>query len=71
MAWYPTAGCIDYVSGSIIKNGSEGYYWSTSPYANVANYAYHLFFTNTGSVDAVSYYKCDRGDACSVRCVKE
>ena len=67
-AWYPAVGYRDYDSGALDYVGSNGYYWSASPYPGSSDYAYYLYF-NDGDVYPAYYY--NRSSGYSVRCVRE
>ena len=64
--WYPVSGFRDGSGGGLKYVGYTGYYWSASPYDNVA---YSLYFGNHGNVTPSNYY--DRLYGKSVRCLQE
>ena len=67
-AWYPAVGYRFNDSGALYNVGSNGYYWSASPYPSYSNYAYYLHFS-TGNVYPANYNS--RSHGYSVRCVRE
>ena len=67
-AWYPAVGYRYYDSGALNSVGSNGYYWSASPYPSDSYHAYYLRF-HSGNVYPADYYS--RSYGCSVRCVRE
>ena len=67
-AWYPAVGYRSHSSGALYYVGSNGYYWSASPYPSDSYYAYELCFNNADVRPAKYDY---RGQGQSVRCVKE
>ena len=64
--WFPAAGYRSSGDGSMSSVGSNGYYWSASPYSEF--YGYYLYFYS-GSVDPA--YNNNRAGGFSVRCVQE
>jgi hypothetical protein len=64
-SYYPAAGYRSCSSGALYNAGSEGYYWSASPYSA---YGYTLYF-RYGSVRLSDYGT--RALCFSVRCVQE
>lgn len=64
--WFPAAGCRYSSGGSMSLVGSDGYYWSSSPYGG--NNGYNLGFYS-GSVNPSGYNL--RAYGFSVRCVQE
>jgi uncharacterized protein (TIGR02145 family) len=67
----PSAGKRDYVDASLIGQGSEGWYWSSSPVFSNLYYASYLYFgyVNEVSADHSSSYAY-RTNGYSVRCFK-
>ena len=68
--WYPASGRLYDGDGVLYYSGSQGYYWSVTPYSDY-NYNYHGYSLNfdNGVVYPTNIYKRSRG--CSVRCLKE
>ena len=64
--WYPASGYRNDYSGALFSVGSNGYYWSVSPYGNGA---YSLYFYDDGYVYPASDYYRAYGQ--SVRCLQE
>ena len=64
--WYPAAGYRYLSNGSLDSVGSDGYYWSATPYDNNA---YRLYFSNDGHVYPSAYNY--RAYGYSVRCLQE
>ena len=64
--WYPASGYRYYGDGSLSFVGSLGYYWSASPFSDVA---YDLSFNYGGYVNPS--YGINRAYGCSVRCLRE
>jgi len=64
--WYPASGCRSDVDGVLCIVGDSGHFWSASPYSYNA---YHLDFSNAGSVDPSGNY--NRAFGQSVRCLQE
>ena len=64
--WFPAAGCRGSNYGSMSSVGSDGFYWSSSPYNG--NYGYSLYFYSSSV--SPSYYS-NRAYGFSVRCVQE
>lgn len=67
-AWYPAVGYRNYDSGALGNVGSNGCYWSASPYPGYTSYAYYLSFYNG---DVLPASNSNRSYGCSVRCVRE
>ena len=67
-AWYPAVGYRNHDSGALHNVGSNGYYWSASPYPSNSYNAYYLSFYG-GDVSPAS--DNNRGNGYSVRCVRE
>jgi uncharacterized protein (TIGR02145 family) len=68
-ALFPAAGYRNGNSGSLSNGGSNGIYWSASPYT-ISNYeASNLFFSFTDII--LRSFSRDRTFGFSVRCVKE
>ncbi len=61
------AGLLNYSSGAL-DNTTNGYYWSSSPYASGNTNAGNLNF-NAGNVYPLN--NNNRGNGFSVRCVQE
>lgn len=57
-------------TGTINFEGSSGrgYYWSSTPNAGIADYAYSLYFDSSNVSGATSSNKRNYG--CSLRCVR-
>ncbi len=64
---YPAAGYLHYTSGAVTSVGTEGFYWSSSPYSSDVNAGYLSFLS--GGVYPV--YATYRASGLSVRCVRE
>ncbi len=64
--WYPASGYRSYSGGSLYGVGSDGYYWSASPYSS---HAFDLSFNNYGGVYPSSGN--GRASGYSVRCLQE
>ena len=64
----PFAGRRDYSTAGLLDQGSDGYYWSSSPYSVGSNSARYLYL-NSSYVRAYFNYK--RAYGLSVRCFKD
>lgn len=64
--WFPAAGCRYGDGGSMSGVGSDGLYWSASPYSE--DLGYYLSFGSGGVYPA---YNSNRAYGFSVRCVQE
>jgi len=76
--WYPAAGIIHGLDGSLSSVGLDGYYWSSTPYIDTDFPMYHAYFLyfdcSTKSEAAKSVYPSSpyiRSDGRSVRCQSE
>jgi uncharacterized protein (TIGR02145 family) len=67
--WYPAAGYRSDSSAALHGVGTEGNYWSATPYSNYSYFANYFYFNNTGRL--YFPYQYYRGSALSVRCVQE
>ena len=63
--WYPASGYRIGSDGSLDNVGDNGFFWSASPYSDLA---YDLYFSNDGNVDPSDYYY--RASGQSVRCLQ-
>ena len=66
--WYPASGYRSGGDGSLYSVGSDGYYWSASPYYYGSYKAFSLYFGDNGNVSSCATY---RADGYSVRCLQE
>jgi uncharacterized protein (TIGR02145 family) len=64
--WFPATGYRYSTSGALSNVGSNGYYWSGTPYS--ATYGYYLDF-NAGWVNPSSY--ANRAGGFAARCISE
>ena len=64
--WYPASGYRDYDFDGLYLVGSDGYYWSASPFGDLACL---LLIYDNGSVTPSDYY--NRAHGLSVRCLQE
>ena len=64
--WFPASGCRSLGDGSMRYVGSNGYYWSASPYSE--SNGYYLYFSSSNVYP--SNYNI-RANGFSVRCVQE
>jgi len=64
----PFAGYRDNWNASLNNQGSDGYYWSSSPYSASSYYARRLYLSSSYvGADAINY----RAGGFSVRCFKD
>lgn len=68
--FFPAAGWRYEDDGSARDRGSFGYYWSSTPYPYLSDYAYYLNFCSI-SLNLQNYSYSGRANAQSVRCVSE
>ncbi len=66
--WYPAAGYLSSISGSLYSTGFSGFYWSCTPFGY---YAYYLTFSSNGLVSPSSNDNYFRASGLSVRCLRE
>ncbi len=64
--WYPAAGNLRYIDGSLYGVGQEGNYWSA---AAENNFAYYFLFNGNGGGVSLSS-KIHPTFGCSVRCIQ-
>ena len=64
----PCAGSRRNYNSSVYGQGSQGFYWSSSPYPSDADYSYHLAFFSTNISPQYNSY---RALGYSVRCFKD
>ncbi|GHT68771.1 hypothetical protein AGMMS50239_34510 [Bacteroidia bacterium] len=64
--FFPTSGFRNYTGGAVGYTGSNGYYWSSSPYSSTNGFS--LLFVVPAAYPAYSH---DRADGFPVRCVSE
>ena len=67
--WYPASGFRSAILGYFNLVGTDGNYWSVTPYNWHSYYAYCLRFNNNGNVYPSNRYY--RACGMSVRCLKE
>lgn len=67
--WYPAAGILDHVTGSLSRTGSAGVWWANLPYSSTTLYVTVTYVTTNGRFYVYDYGT--RGRAYSARCVKE
>ena len=63
--WYPASGYRIFINGSLLNDGTIGYYWSVTLYSY---HVYYLYFDELGSVGPS--FDC-RADGHVVRCLQE
>lgn len=64
----PFAGYRDYLSAFILDQGSDGYYWSSSPYSAGSIFARTLFLNSS---NVYANYSHNHANGFSVRCFKD
>ena len=67
--WYPSAGNLHYKDGKLAQVGSNGAYWSATPYSSTSFYASIMYISTNGRLYSYDYGNLAR--AYSVRCCLE